>query len=428
MKLIILSIFMVFIYSTPSYAYLDPGTGSILFSSVITLLVGFLYLTKSFLYKIILIPSKLFGVEIKHERNFDIVFYNEGNQYFSTFYPILKEMVKRNVCFTYLYSDKNDLVIKKIDAIESQYIGMGNKAFFYLNTLQANMCIMTTPGLGLALIKKSKGVKHYCNINHAKTGLTGGKVFEYDYFDSLLASNEEDKNFLLKLEEIRNLPKKDIRIVGTPYLDYLKIELDKINAKENKKYKTVLISPTWGERGLLYRCGESIILQLLENKNLHLIIRPHPQDVRYKKKMLEKLKLKYKNKNIYWDYSDNPLKSMAITDIMISDTASSIIFDFILLFSKPVIAIQNKLNNEGRDYVNKNEPYWYIKFYEEIDIIVDNNIINQGILPIVEKKINGINKIYNKQLLEKFNPFFGESTIKTVDAILDIKNNLNNNA
>jgi hypothetical protein len=427
MKLIILTTLIFFIYTKSSYAYLDPGTSSILFSSAITLLFGFLYLIKSFLYKIVLIPNKIFGIKIKYRENFDIVFYNEGNQYFSTFYPILKEIKKRDIQFTYLYSEKADLIIKKIDNIESHYIGMGNKAFFYLNTLQANMCIMTTPGLGLALIKRSKGVKHYCNINHAKAGLTGGKVFEYDCFDSLLASNEEDKKFLLKLEEIRNLPKKDIRIVGTPYLDHLRIELNKINIKENKKYKNILVSPTWGERGLLYRYGESIIPQLLGNKDFNLIIRPHPQDVRYKKKMLEKLKLKYKSENIYWDYSDNPLKSMAMADIMISDTASSIIFDFILLFFKPVVAIQNPLNNDGRDYINKNDPYWYIKFYEDLNIVIDDNSINRDILSIIEKKIGGMNNIYNKELLEKIDPFSGESATKTVDAILDIKNNLNNN-
>jgi len=43
--------------------------------------------------------------------------------------------------------------------VEAKYIGTGTKAYSYLRFLEADVCAMTTPGLDVLQIKRSKGVK-----------------------------------------------------------------------------------------------------------------------------------------------------------------------------------------------------------------------------------------------------------------------------
>lgn len=409
-------IFIGLILVQPLFAYLDPGTGSMLLSSIIALIATIAYSAKNFFYKIITLPSKILGKQISYEKELDIVFYNEGNQYFSTFYPILNEMQKRGIPFTYIYSDEDDLIPQKMKSIDSHYIGMGNKAFFYLNTIEANMVIMTTPGLDVLQIKRSKGVKHYCNIHHATRGLAGYKVFSFDCFDSLLVPNKIDKIFFRDLENVRNLPKKDIKVVGTPYLDFLKDKKENINI-DKLTTKTVLISPTWGEQGLLYRYGDELLSKLTDEDGINIIVRPHPQDIKYKKDMLNNLENKYlETGKVTWDYENDGFLSMAKADIMISDF-SGIVFDFIFLFNKTVITMPSQFNYDGKDYISREEPYWFMKFYENSTVILDEKDVS-NINDIVNESLGNKNQsTLSKEIMEEYNPYFGESGKKCVDEI-----------
>ena len=222
-----------------------------LFSMLVALLATALYTLKSFFFKLEYWVSRLFGTKMQHKEKQKIVIYNEGQQYFSTFYPILKELQKRNIEFTYLYSEKADEIPKVLPNIDAHFIDTGNKAFYYLNTLEADLCIMTTPGLDVLQIKRSKGVKHYCHISHSAAGCAGYEVFGIDYFDSIILPNTYDETFVRELEKKRALPPKEIFISGNPYLDYLLQRKQEIIASTPTKTtnKTiVLFSPTWGEK------------------------------------------------------------------------------------------------------------------------------------------------------------------------------------
>ncbi|RAX53213.1 hypothetical protein CCY99_06250 [Helicobacter sp. 16-1353] len=89
------------------------------------------------------------------------------------------------------------------------------------------MLILTTPGLNVLHIKRTKGVSHYCHIVHSLTPMTY-RVFGVDYFDSVLVTNEIQKNFVRDVETAHNVAKKYIAVVGSTYLDEL-----------NKKYRSI---------------------------------------------------------------------------------------------------------------------------------------------------------------------------------------------
>ena len=409
--------FLSTIYIASAQAYLDPGTGSMLLSTLIALIATFIYSIKSFAFNIKSLVFRVLGRKIQKIQKIDIVIYNEGEQYFSLFYPILKELQGRGISFTYLYSDINDSIVQKIDNIDAHFIDEGNKAFFQLNTLEAKMCIMTTPGLDVLQIKRSKGVKHYCHITHSTGGCIGYEVFGTDYFDSILAPNKYDKKFIEELELKRQLPQKDISIIGTPYLDYLLKKLEKIKPEKNSD-TTILVSPTWGENGLLSKYGFPLFEQLLKKKEFKIIVRPHPQSVKYEKYLLKRLKNTFSdNSNLEWDYKKDGLESMTKASIMISDY-SGIVLDFMFLFSKPVITIPSVIDFRGKDYIMINDIPWYVDFFQKHTYTLKEEHV-KNINSIVSESLQNYipeNKFYD----DSYNPYFGTSAIKAVNAIENI--------
>ena len=279
---------------------------------------------------------------------------------------------------------------------------------------------MTTPGLDVLQIKRSKGVEHYCHLTHSTCGCVY-EVFGIDYFDSILSSNIYDKAFIEGLERKRNLPQKEIYIVGTPYLDYYLEQLKTLETSKSEK-KTILISPTWGKRGLLSKYGFELLSILSINNEYDLIIRPHPQSINYENEMLQELRNKFKDhSNLHWDYSNNGLKSMAKADLMISDF-SGIILDYKFLFSRPAISIPATLDLRGRDYVDKNINYWYMDFYYKYTNILQEDDIKN--LNLTLKKLL-IEAPLEKRIYEdKHNPYFGTSAIETVNAIEKISKSI----
>ncbi|HQN74148.1 MAG TPA: CDP-glycerol--glycerophosphate glycerophosphotransferase, partial [bacterium] len=136
----------MFILPLPLFAYLDPGSGSMLFSAVVGIVATLFFVIKGVFFKIIDLPAYFSGVSRGKRAKHSIVFYSEGPQYWNIFLPVIKELNERNVKCTYLSSKENDPGLScGFSNVDTKFIGEGNKAFFYLNTLSADVCIMTTP-------------------------------------------------------------------------------------------------------------------------------------------------------------------------------------------------------------------------------------------------------------------------------------------
>lgn len=335
--------------------YIDPGTGSMLFSVVIGV-VATLY----FSFRTIWIKSKgiLLGKGSVSMANEKLVIYNEGKQYMNLFTPVVNELIKRKVPFTYLTSyDKDPFLDKKADGFKSEFIGEGNKAFAKLNLIKADNVLMTTPGLDVYQMKRSKGVKRYIHLVHMPSDTATYRVFGLDYFDAVLLSGEYQKRDIRYLEKLRGLKEKELVTVGCPYIDILKEKSEKDERKEHQF--TVLVSPSWGPSSLLSRFGTEL-LDPLEESNFNVILRPHPQSLRVETDLIESLKQRYKDsKNIVFDTSPDNYNSLSTADIMISDF-SGIIFDYTLVFDKPVIYLSQGFDN--RIYDAYDIPYQLWQF------------------------------------------------------------------
>jgi hypothetical protein len=325
----------------PYLLYIDPGTGSMLFSILIGAAATLYFLARALLLK----AKVLFagGRAAANTGGSPYVIYSEGKQYWNVFKPVLDEFERREQGIVFLTSSEDDPVFgADYHFVKAEYIGEGNRAYARLNVLQAGFCLMTTPGLDVYQLKRSKMVKHYSHVLHAPSDATMYRLFGIDYFDSVLLTGDYQSGDIRTLEKQRGLPEKKLITAGCTYLDVYAGKIRQIPKEENHEF-TVLVSPSWGPSALLARFG-SRLLDPLVKTGWRVIVRPHPQSKKSEAPMLAALEEKYKNAaNALWDYERENIHSLAKADIMISDF-SGIIFDYIFLFDKPVIYVKQGID------------------------------------------------------------------------------------
>ena len=325
--------------------YIDPGTGSALFSILIGAAATLYFLSRALIIKLKVVLS---GGKAAKETSavYPYVIYCEGKQYWNVFKPVLEEFENRQIAICYFTSAKDDPVFDLTwNFVKPEFIGEGNKAFARLNFLHADLCLMTTPGLDVYQLKRSKMTGHYAHVLHAPVVATTYRLFGLDYFDSVLLTGNYQAEDLKTLENQRNIPKKQLVTVGCTYLDEYAAKIKNIPKEENHPF-TVLLSPSWGSSALLSRYGEKL-LDPLVNTGYRIIVRPHPQSKKSETEVLEKLASRYKEK-IIWDYESDNIYSLSKADIMISDF-SGIVYDYVFLMDKPVIYVKQGLDIRAYD-------------------------------------------------------------------------------
>ena len=348
--------------------YIDPGTGSMLFSILIGAAATLFFVAKAAWIKLkILLSGKKDGSGVVDASYKTYVIYNEGNQYWNVFKPVADEFEKRKIPLMYYTSSKTDPIFdQKYEFVTSEYIGEGNTAFAKLNMLSAGFVLMTTPGLQVYQLKRSKNVKHYSHVLHMPNDATTYRLFGLDYFDSVLLTGDYQKDDIRTLEKNRGINSKDLVTVGCSYLDVLSEKINSIPAEENHVF-TVLVSPSWGEVGVLKRFGERL-LDPLAATGWKIIVRPHPQSKKSEADMLKRLEERYKDyANVEWDYNRDNIYSMKKADIMISDF-SGIVFDYTFLCNKPVMYVNTDMDLRPYDAYDLNKQLWQFSVLEKIGI------------------------------------------------------------
>ena len=263
----LVSLFLFTALSQPALAYLDPGSGSMLIAGLVGLLASLLFFLKGLYYKSRRVVLGLFGKTGKEDRTrHPLVFYSEGRQYWNTFRPVIDELAGRGEKCVYLTSDEQDPgLLYSSELVDTKYIGSGTKAYAYLTVLEADVCAMTTPGLDVLQIKRSKGVSHYAHLVHAPTDIGTYKQYSFDYYDSVFINGDHQEKSLRKLEELRRTPRKRLFKTGCLYYDSMQRQLKELGAVSGSKTEmTVLVAPTWGANGLLKKFGTRSLTPLLE--------------------------------------------------------------------------------------------------------------------------------------------------------------------
>lgn len=337
----------------PAFLYLDPATGSLLISLVLGSTAAAFFVLKGLLHKG---RSRLFKIIGKHEdaSNSDhtLVLYSEGLQYIGTFRPILQELARRNISCLYLSSDPEDPLLSfNSELVQTKHIGKGYASWAYLNTLRADLVMMTTPGLDVLQIKRSKHVGHYAHVIHAPTDKAFNRPYSFDYFDSVFICGSHQERTIRTLEAIRKSRPKQLILAGCVYYDELVASFRQSSSNPRRSPSEegglrVLVAPTWGKNGLLTRYDLRVIKPLID-AGFQVTVRPHPQSRTAEPELLARLQKETRDySNLRWDDSFSPLAAMQEADILVSDI-SGIIFDYCFLTERPVVTLDFKPEKRG---------------------------------------------------------------------------------
>ena len=339
--------------------YIDPGTGSMLFAILIGVIGAAGFVIRNAIAKI---RFMLTGGKGKREemKKAPLVIFSDDKRYWKNFEPICRELDKRGFDVKYMTASEDDPVLDNPYAhVQAEFVGAGNKAFYKLNFLNANIVFATTPGLDVYQWKRSKGVDYYVHIAHAPNDITLYRMFGIDYYDAILLSGDYQIEQVRKLEKLRNLPEKELVKVGLPYMDDMAKRLSD-DTVEKSETKTVLLAPSWGKSAIFARFGEKIISELLKT-DYHIIVRPHPQSVSSEKEMLDKLMAKFPDSDrLEWNYDTDNYEVLKKSDVLISDF-SGVLFEFSLVYDKPVIYTKPEVDWAEYDNWWLGEELWTFK-------------------------------------------------------------------
>lgn len=336
--------------------YIDPGTGSMLFAILIGIIGSLMYLLKNGLVKLRFIITGGKKVEVNADK-LPFVIFADDKRYWKVFEPVCREFDRHGMDVVYMTASPDDPALDNpYEHIRGEFIGENNKAFAKMNFLKASIVLSTTPGLDVYQWKRSKDVQKYVHMLHAPNEVTAYRMFGLDYYDAVLLSGEYQVQDIRALEELRNLPKKELVKIGVPYLDDMKERL-RADSRSADGACTILLAPTWGKSGIFYKYGGKIIDVLLET-GYHIIIRPHPQSFISEKDLMEKLLREYPaSEQLEWNRDNDNFEVLKRTDLLISDY-SGIVFEFSLVYDKPVIYADTKFDNSPYDAWWLDTPFW----------------------------------------------------------------------
>ncbi len=344
--------------------YIDPGTGSMLFSIVIgfTAAIVFALRALSVKLKFLLTGGKIKKSEIKR---IPFVIYSDHKRYWNVFKPVCDEAEKRGIDIVFYTQSADDPVLSvPYKHIKAEFIGEGNKGFARLNFLKADIVLATTPGLGVYQWKRSRDVRCYVHILHQIDSPLRYHTFGLVNYDVLLLNGAHQERHVRLCEEAQKAPHKELVITGASYMDSLLERKKSVKPIKNEK-PLVLLAPTWGKSGLLALYGSELLDALLAT-GYKVVIRPHPQSRTAEPEILHALQEQYKdNGNVSWNYDNDNTDILNAADIMVSDI-SGVMFDLAFVFDKPFLYAHADYDGSPYDSAWVDEPMWSFTVIPEL--------------------------------------------------------------
>lgn len=399
--------------------YIDPGTGSMLFTIIIGAVSAGFFVLQKFKLKLKFLLSGGKAVTADEDK-IPYVIFSDSKRYWNVFKPVCDEFEKRKIDVQYWTMSEDDPAFsEKYNHVKTLFIGEGNKAFSKLNIMNAGVVLATTPGLDVLQWKRSPNVGKYVHILHQPGDTTFYRMFGLDHYDAVLISGEYEERQLREIEKLRGIPRRDTCLTGITYLDTMKARYEalKKDTKDSGKssgIKTVLLAPTWGETAILSRFGERIISALVST-GYNIIIRPHPQSFESEKDLMNSLMSKFpESDKMHWNRDNDNFDVLSRSDIMITDF-SGVMFDYALIFDRPFIYADIEFDKSPYDAAWLEEDMWTLKILPHIGIPLKEEDFD-NIREVIDRTVNDESLEKGRERARKetwANP--GEAASRTVD-------------
>jgi len=346
-------------------------------------------------------PKIFFGDEWNSLKKFEnlsdfersIVFYAENKASMNHFRTLIFELTERmNFQICYVTSVKNDPIFSsKNKNILSFYIGEGTSRTKFFLTLRAKILVMDMPDLNTYHIKRSKAYPvHYIYLFHSMFSIHSYlRKGSLDNYDTIFCVGPHHVNEIKATEKLYELKPKKIINYGFGRLDTLLQEKEKFGKFDSNLKDLILITPSYGSKNLLEKCGIELIDTLLKS-NFRVLLRPHFRTLRDSTELIDLIKDKFgKNPNFTFEDGIIPSEYFHNSICMVSDW-SGISMEYAFTFKRPIIFIdvpKKVLNLNSSDILL--EPI-EISLRSKLGYIVSPN--NLKIIPDLIKNTTKNNK------------------------------------
>ena len=396
--------------------YIDPGTGSMLFSLFIALAATLTFALRSLFLKLRFVLS---GGRAKNadSKNIPFVIFSDHKRYWNVFHGLCDEFERHGVDITYYTASADDPVLSMpYKFVHAEFLGEKNKPYARMNLLHADIVVATTPGLDVYQWKRSRYVKCYVHIPHTVRSLCAYRMFGLDHYDAVLTTGEYQNQTGKEMEKMRPaIAKKEFVVVGSPTLDNILEQKRNVPKVAENQQKIVLVAPSWGKSGILTKYGEKF-LQAVSKTPFKIVVRPHPQTVVSEKHILNPLVEKFTN--VEWNFDNDNFSVLYKADILISDFSGTM-YDFVFGFGKPIIYTDVELDTAPYDSAWAKDPLHEVRKLADFGVKIsekDFSKIGQVIFDTLQNQ--ELQKNLQKAK-EEFWQFEGESAKREFDYLME---------
>jgi hypothetical protein len=320
------------LHSRSAAAYIDPGTGSALFYVITGIVVSAYFAVRGLYYRLVDVILR-----VRHrEQSCTVAIHCEDPRYEITFMPVVAALAARGIEPTFLTMYPRDAAFEPLPAgVTHREIAPGMVGYAYLNNLQADVLVTTTPQLDVMTFRRSRHVRHYVMIQHALGESRYVRPYAYDYFDTVLCCGEVLKANLRKMEAIRGSRPKHLRDTGLPH--YEELLRRAAAAPPLAPEPVVLVAPSWGPLSMFEAFGTDFIAQVA--RRYRVIVRPHPQMKVSQPELYARI---LALEGVEVDTRRTPAEALSKAHVLLSDI-SGIAHEFAFIYERPVLVIDRQL-------------------------------------------------------------------------------------
>lgn len=285
--------------------------------------------------------------------NKHVVFYSEGSGFYKYFKGIIEYLLSHsNLVIHYITSDPKDQIFalaEKNERIQAYYVG-NYRLISLMMRIEADIIVMTMPDLETYQIKRSYMKKdiEYIYVPHGMDSLNMTmRKGSMDHFDTVLCVGPHQKREIEQSEQVFGTKKKELVEWGYTLLDDMLAGYAQSEHTE-RKVPEVLIAPSWQKDCITESCIDDLLEQLTK-LDVHVTLRPHPQQVRLNKPLIDAIAEKWQSEKVevQTDFSKN--STVFESDLLVTDW-SAIAFEYTFTTKHPVLYIDTPMKVMNPDY------------------------------------------------------------------------------
>lgn len=323
--------------------------------------------------------------------NKQIVFFAEAAGFYKYYKDTIEYILKSSdVVIHYVTGDPKDpLLEKETDKFKVYYIGT-KRIISFMMKMDANVVVMSTPDLDKSYVKKSmmRDDVEYIYLPH---GVDSGNLTTHtnglENFNTVLCPGIDSVNELRASEKEYKLKEKNLVEWGSSVIDNMIAAWEAKSEAHVNETSTILIAPSWQDDNIIDYCIEPLLEALLKTE-YKIILRPHPQYVRYGMDYLNELNDKFGSNEMFelqTDFSSNDTVYNA--DVLVTDW-SSIAFEYSYATLKPTLFIDTPMKVMNKEWKRINIEPINIFARNQIGKSVDPNEIEK-VTEVAKELVDG---------------------------------------